>query len=58
MREWKTLRRVLSSHSLVSTTLPLNDGTIIQVRKPSVPDPEQAQISSNSASTGNKHAQS
>jgi hypothetical protein len=24
--------------------LPLNDGTIIQVRKPSVPDPEQAQI--------------
>jgi transposase len=43
-REWKTLRRVLSTHSLVSTCLPLEDGTIIQVRKPSVPDPEQAQI--------------
>ena len=43
-REWKTLRRVLSTHCLVSTCLPMKDGTVIQVRKPSVPDPEQAQI--------------
>lgn len=43
-REWKTIRRVLSTHSLVSTLVPLGDGTIIQVRKPSVPDPEQAKI--------------
>jgi transposase len=43
-REWKTIRRVLSTHSLVSTIVSLKDGTIIQVRKPSVPDPEQAKI--------------
>ena len=41
-REWKTLRRILSTHSLVSTILTLKDGTIIQVRKPSVPDSQQA----------------
>ena len=38
------LIRFLSTHSLVSTILPLNDGTILQVRKPSVPDTEQALI--------------
>jgi hypothetical protein len=43
-REWKTIRRILSTHSLVSTILPLNDGTILQVRKPSVPDTAQALI--------------
>lgn len=43
-REWTTIRRVLSTHSLVSTILPLQDGTTLQVRKPSVPDPEQAKI--------------
>lgn len=43
-REWKTIRRLLSTHSLVSTILPLKDGTIMQVRKPSVPDSEQALI--------------
>jgi len=43
-REWKTIRRLLSTHSLVSTILPLKDGTIMQVRKPSVPDPEQALV--------------
>jgi transposase len=41
-REWKTLRLILSTHSLVSTILTLKDGTIIQVRKPSVPDSQQA----------------
>jgi transposase len=43
-REWKTIRRLLSTHSLVSTILPLKDATIMQVRKPSVPDSEQALI--------------
>jgi len=43
-REWKTIRRLLSTHSLVSTILPLKDETIMQVRKPSVPDSEQARI--------------
>jgi transposase len=41
-REWKTIRRILSTHCLASTILPLKDGTTLQVRKPSVPDPEQA----------------
>ena len=43
-REWKTIRRILRTHSLVSTRLPLADGRVIIVRKPSVPDAEQAQI--------------
>lgn len=40
-RSWITLRRLLSTHSLVSTQLPLKDGSIVQIRKPSVPDAEQ-----------------
>ena len=43
-REWKTLRRLLGTHSLVSTRLPLEDGRIVTVRKPSLPDPEQARV--------------
>ena len=43
-REWKTVRRLLSTHSLVSTRLPLKDGRILTVRKPSVPDAEQALV--------------
>ena len=43
-REWKTLRRLLSTHSLVSTRLPLEDGRIVTVRKPSLPDAEQARV--------------
>lgn len=43
-RDWITLRRLLSTHSLVSTMLPLKDGSIVQIRKPSVPDPEQQQV--------------
>ena len=43
-REWKTIRRILRTHALVSTRLPLADGRVIIVRKPSVPDAEQAQI--------------
>jgi transposase len=43
-RDWKTLRRLLSTHSLVTTVLPLEDGRVLRVRKPSVPDPEQALV--------------
>jgi transposase len=43
-REWKTLRRLLSTHSLVSTRLPLEDGRVVTVRKPSLPDAEQARV--------------
>jgi len=43
-REWKTLRRLLGTHSLVSTRLPLLDGRIVTVRKPSLPDAEQIRV--------------
>ena len=43
-REWKTLRRLLCTHSLVSTRLPLEDGRIVTVRKPSLPDAEQSRV--------------
>jgi transposase len=43
-REWKTLRRLLGTHSLVSTRLPLEDGRVLSVRKPSLPDAEQARV--------------
>ena len=41
MREWYTIRRLLSTHSLVTIQLTLVDGRIINVRKPSMPDAEQ-----------------
>ena len=40
MRDWTTVRRLLGTHSLVSTLVPLADGRLIQVRKVSVPDAE------------------
>ena len=43
-REWNTIRRILRTHSLQSTRLPLKDGRIITFRKPSKPDAEQARI--------------
>jgi transposase len=44
VRDWKTLRRLLSTHSLVTTRLPLEDGRVLQIRKATVPDAEQAQV--------------
>jgi transposase len=44
MREWKTIRRLLSTHSLVTTSLPLTDGSIVNIRKASVPDAEQSLV--------------
>lgn len=43
-REWTTIRRLLSTHSLVTTTLPLVDGRLIQIRKASEPDAEQVRV--------------
>lgn len=43
-RDWKSIRRLLITHSLVSTRLPLEDGRVIRTRKPSVPDAEQALV--------------
>jgi len=44
LRDWKTLRRLLSTHSLATTSLPLEDGRVLHIRKPSLPDPEQALV--------------
>ncbi|HBA84403.1 MAG TPA: hypothetical protein DCZ95_09950 [Verrucomicrobia bacterium] len=44
LREWKTIRRLLRTHSLASTRFPLKDGRIVSIRKPSLPDAEQAQV--------------
>jgi hypothetical protein len=43
-REWRTLRRLLSTHSLVTTCLPLADGRLISIRKPSEPDAQQERV--------------
>lgn len=43
-REWVTIRRLLSTHSLVTTRLPLRDGRVVNVRKPSRPDAPQARV--------------
>lgn len=43
-RDWKTLRRLLSTHSLATTVLPLEDGRVLRIRKPTEPDPEQALV--------------
>ena len=44
MRDWITLRQLLSTHSLTTTSLPLTDGRLIQIRKVGVPDAEQALV--------------
>jgi len=43
-RDWKTVRRLLSTHSLATTRLPLEDGRVLHIRKPTVPDAEQARV--------------
>lgn len=44
VRDWKTLRRLLSTHSLATTRLPLEDGRVLHIRKATVPDAEQSQV--------------
>jgi transposase len=43
-REWRTLRRLLGTHVITTTRLPLDDGREISIRKPSQPDEEQKRI--------------
>jgi transposase len=43
-REWRTLRRLLCTHVVATTRLPLDDGREISIRKPSQPDAEQERI--------------
>lgn len=43
-RTWITLRRMLRTHSIVTTRFPLEDGRTISVRKASIPDEEQIKI--------------
>ena len=43
-REWQTIRRLLGTHSLVTTRLPLADGRTLNIRKPSQPDDEQKRV--------------
>ena len=43
-RTWRTIRRVLRTHCLLTTRLPLEDGRIVSIRKASVPDQQQALI--------------
>ena len=38
------MRRLLLTHSLVTTRLPPEDGRVIEVRKPSRPDAEQSLV--------------
>jgi transposase len=40
-RDWKTVRRLLSTHSILTTVLPLKDGRFMRIRKTSRTDPEQ-----------------
>ena len=44
-RDWQTIRRLLGTHSLVTTLFPLADGRTINIRKPSQPDDEQNRVS-------------
>ena len=44
LRDWKTLRRLLSTHMLATTSLTLGDGRVLHLRKPTVPDAEQATV--------------
>ena len=44
LREWRTLRRLLCTHVVTTTRLPLEDGREISIRKPSQPDAEQERV--------------
>ena len=44
MRDWITVRQLLSTHSLTTTWLPLASGGLIQIRKAGVPDAEQSLV--------------
>jgi len=43
-RTWRTIRRLLRTHCLLTTRFPMKDGRIVSIRKASVPDEEQIGI--------------
>jgi len=43
-RTWRTLRRMLRTHSILTTRFPIEDGRTVSVRRASRPDEEQIQI--------------
>jgi hypothetical protein len=43
-RDWKILRRQLSTHCVVTAVLPLKTGAVLRIRKPSRPDAEQQRL--------------
>lgn len=43
-RTWRTIRRLLRTHCLLTTRFPLKNGRIVSIRKSSVPDEEQIRI--------------
>jgi len=43
-RDWKTLRRPLSTHGLLTTRPPLEDGRVLHIRKASIPGAHQAKV--------------
>jgi transposase len=43
-RQWSMIRRLLRTHSVVTTRLPKQNGEIISIRKPSLPDAEQERV--------------
>jgi transposase len=43
-RTWRTLRRILRTHSILTTRFPLENGDTVSVRKASLPDEEQIKI--------------
>jgi hypothetical protein len=44
VREWQTLRRLLGTHIIATTRLPLADGREISIRKPSEADEQQQRV--------------
>ncbi len=43
-RTWRTVRRILRTHCLATTRFPMDDGRLVSIRKPSLPDEGQVQI--------------
>jgi len=43
-RTWRTLRRILRTHSILTTRFPLENGDTVSVRKASLPNEEQIKI--------------
>jgi hypothetical protein len=55
-RDWETLRRILSTHSLVTTVLPLRDGRLLRIRKLHFLTQSKRSSSRTSISAGKPHS--